>query len=118
MSMESHGGMILTGELLRTGRKTCPSAILSTTNEMPATNSFSHGTVYGKPVTNYKKNIRSLCRNSFNWIQEQSSLIKLFGCHLITANNLQDSALKLRDTWSNIRDNARNSGVFVYLYFI
>jgi hypothetical protein len=32
MSMESHGGMILTGEKWRTRRKTCPSTTLSTTN--------------------------------------------------------------------------------------
>jgi hypothetical protein len=59
MSLESHGGMILTGENRRTGRKTCPSATLSTTNptwidpgentglrcERPATNDLSPGTV-------------------------------------------------------------------------
>jgi hypothetical protein len=32
MNMESHGGMILTGERQRNERKTCPIAILSTTN--------------------------------------------------------------------------------------
>jgi hypothetical protein len=32
MNMESHGGMIWTGENRRTRRKTCPSATLSTTN--------------------------------------------------------------------------------------
>jgi hypothetical protein len=32
MSMESHGGMILTGKTRRTLRKTCASATLSTTN--------------------------------------------------------------------------------------
>jgi hypothetical protein len=32
MSLESDGGMILTGENRRTLRKTCPSATLSTTN--------------------------------------------------------------------------------------
>jgi hypothetical protein len=58
MSLESDGGMILTGEDRRTRRKTCPSATLSTTNptwidpdanpglrgERPATNHLSHGT--------------------------------------------------------------------------
>jgi len=58
MSLESDGGMILTGENRRTRRKTCPSATLSTTNptwidpganpglrgERPATNDLSHGT--------------------------------------------------------------------------
>jgi hypothetical protein len=58
MSLESDGGMILTGETRRTRRKTCPSATLSTTNptwidpganpghhgERPATNDLSHGT--------------------------------------------------------------------------
>jgi len=58
MSMESHGGIILTGENRRTRRKTCPSATLSTTNptwtdtgtnsglscERPATNRLSHNT--------------------------------------------------------------------------
>jgi hypothetical protein len=32
MSMDSHGGMILTGESQRTWSKTCPSATLPTTN--------------------------------------------------------------------------------------
>jgi len=55
--MESHGGMILTGENRKTRRETCPSATLSTTNptwtdpganpglsgERPATNRLSHG---------------------------------------------------------------------------
>jgi hypothetical protein len=58
MSLESDGGMILTGENRRTRRKTCPSATLSTTNptwtdlganpglrgEGPVTNDLSHGT--------------------------------------------------------------------------
>jgi hypothetical protein len=54
MSLESDGGMILTGENRRTRGKTCPSASLSTTNptwidqglhgERPATNELSHGT--------------------------------------------------------------------------
>jgi hypothetical protein len=58
MSLESYGGMILTGETRRTRRKTCPSATLSTTNptwidpganpdlrsERPATNDLSHCT--------------------------------------------------------------------------
>jgi hypothetical protein len=58
MSMESDGGMILTGENRRTRKKTCPSATLSTTNpiwtdpcakpglrvDKPATNCLSHGT--------------------------------------------------------------------------
>jgi hypothetical protein len=58
MSVESDGGMILTGENRGTRRKTCPSATLSTTNptwidpganpglrgERPATNDLSHGT--------------------------------------------------------------------------
>jgi hypothetical protein len=52
------GGMILAGENRRTGRKTCPSATLSTTiptwidpganpglrGKKPATNDLSHGT--------------------------------------------------------------------------
>jgi hypothetical protein len=59
MSLESDGGMILTGENRRTRRKTCPSATLSATNptwidpgvnpglrgERPATNDLNHGTV-------------------------------------------------------------------------
>jgi hypothetical protein len=54
MSLESDGGMILTGENRRTRRKTCPSGPLSTTNptwidpghrgERPATNRLNHGT--------------------------------------------------------------------------
>jgi hypothetical protein len=58
MSLESDGGMILTGENRRTWRKTCPSATSSTTNPTwidpganpalrggrPATNRLNHGT--------------------------------------------------------------------------
>jgi hypothetical protein len=57
MSLESDGGMILTGENRRTRRKTCPSVTLSTINttwidldanpglrdERPATNDLNHG---------------------------------------------------------------------------
>jgi hypothetical protein len=57
MSLESDGGMILTGENRRTRRKTCPSATLPTTNptriepeanpvlrgERLATNDLRHG---------------------------------------------------------------------------
>jgi hypothetical protein len=58
MSLESDGGMILTGENRRTRRKTCPSATLSIADptwidpganpglrgERPAANDLSHGT--------------------------------------------------------------------------
>jgi hypothetical protein len=67
MSLESDGGMILTGENRRILRKTCPSATLSTTNpiwivqganpglrdERPATSDLSHDTAT-KNVTNMK----------------------------------------------------------------
>jgi hypothetical protein len=63
MSMEDDGGMILTGENLRTRRKPYPSATLSTTNltwiylganpglsgERRATNRLSHGTARQGP---------------------------------------------------------------------
>jgi hypothetical protein len=62
MSLESDGGMILTGESRRTLRKTCPSATFSTTNpiwidqdvnpglrgERPATNDLSLGTAQNR----------------------------------------------------------------------
>jgi hypothetical protein len=65
MSLESNGGMILTGENRRSRRKTCPSATLSTTNptwldpranpglrgERPATNDQSHGTTQVEAIT-------------------------------------------------------------------
>jgi hypothetical protein len=64
MSLESDGGIILTGKNRRTRRKTCPSATLSTTNptctdpdanpglrgERPATNELSHDTARGHSV--------------------------------------------------------------------
>jgi hypothetical protein len=56
MSVESHGGMILTGETKELKRKTCPSATLYTTNptwidlglrgERLATNCLSHGMAF------------------------------------------------------------------------
>jgi hypothetical protein len=63
MSLESDGGMILTGENRRTRRKTCPSTILSTTKptwidpgtnpclrgERPATNDLRNGTAQDVP---------------------------------------------------------------------
>jgi hypothetical protein len=64
--MESHGGMVLTGENRRTQRKTCRNATLCITNpiwtdaganpdlrgERPATNSLSHGmNILRQPVT-------------------------------------------------------------------
>jgi hypothetical protein len=65
MSLESDGGMILTGENRRTRRKTCPSATLFTINptwidpganpdlrgKRPATNDLSHGTALFYPLT-------------------------------------------------------------------
>jgi hypothetical protein len=65
MSLESDGGMILTGDNRRTRRKTCPSATLSTTNatwidpgtnsglrgERPATNDLSHGSGDDTPIS-------------------------------------------------------------------
>jgi hypothetical protein len=68
MSLESDGGMILTGENLRTRRKTCPSVTLSTTNptwiepganpvlrgERPATNDLSHGTAKTCKILQFK----------------------------------------------------------------
>jgi hypothetical protein len=67
MSLDSDGGMILTGKNRRTRRKTCPSATLSTTNptqidpganpgfrgERPATNDLSHGTAYTNHYINH-----------------------------------------------------------------
>jgi hypothetical protein len=58
--VESHGGLILTGENSGSRRETCPSDTLSTTNptwndkganpglggERPATNDLSHGTAF------------------------------------------------------------------------
>jgi hypothetical protein len=66
LHMESHGGMMLTGENRRTRRKTCPSASLCTTihtltgqgenpglcGERPATNRRSHGTAYIRTYVN------------------------------------------------------------------
>jgi hypothetical protein len=63
MSMESHGGMILTGENRKTWRETCPSSTLSTINptwtdpgvnpglggERSGTNGLNHGTAMSPP---------------------------------------------------------------------
>jgi hypothetical protein len=60
MRVESHGGMIFTGENQTTGRKACPGATLSSTNltwtdlvenpglrsDRPATNILSHGSAF------------------------------------------------------------------------
>jgi hypothetical protein len=60
MSLESDGGIILTGENRRTRRETCPSVTFSTINptwiepgvnpglrgERPAANDLSHGTAH------------------------------------------------------------------------
>jgi hypothetical protein len=81
MSVESHGGMILTGENWRTWRKTCPNATLSTTHlswtdlgvnpgfhgGRPATNHLSYGMVYGsvsKPlikIVSHSRNVIQDC---------------------------------------------------------
>jgi hypothetical protein len=61
MSMEKHGGMILTGKYRNTRRKTYPSETVSTTHhtwtdqganpdllgESPTTNHLNHGTALG-----------------------------------------------------------------------
>jgi hypothetical protein len=60
MHVESHDGMILTGESRKPRKETCPNVTLSTTNptwtdleanlglsvDRPATNRLSHGTVF------------------------------------------------------------------------
>jgi hypothetical protein len=72
MSIESHGGMILTGENQRTWRKTCPSATLAFTNptwtdpgtdlglssEWSVTNRLSLGTATACP---FKRSISLQC---------------------------------------------------------
>jgi hypothetical protein len=71
MSMDSHGGMILTRENQRTQRQTCPSTTLSTTNpawtdpglcgERPVTNRLSHGmTEIVLIITQYFKRISKM----------------------------------------------------------
>jgi hypothetical protein len=50
MSLESDGGIILTGENRRTRRKTCPSATLSTTNSTWIDPDANHVTSYCKHI--------------------------------------------------------------------
>jgi hypothetical protein len=71
MSLESDGGMILTGENRRTRRKTCPSATLSSINPAwidtganpglrgvrPATNDLSQGTAILKVTMKITKRV-------------------------------------------------------------
>jgi hypothetical protein len=52
MGMESHGGMILTGENRGTRRQTCPSATLSTTNPTWIEPGANPGLRGERPVTN------------------------------------------------------------------
>jgi hypothetical protein len=75
MSLESDGGMILTGENRRTQRKTCPIATLSTTNptwidpganpglrgERPATNDLSHGTAVIRVSMELVSDVSGVC---------------------------------------------------------
>jgi hypothetical protein len=75
ISLESDGGVIMTGENRRTQRKSCPSATLSTTNptwidpganpglrdERPATNDLSHGHCPGMVCNTVSSDFLSLC---------------------------------------------------------
>jgi hypothetical protein len=92
MSLESDGGMILTGENRRTRRKTCPSATLSTTNptwidpgvnpglrgERPAANDLSHGTT--KPpkwlvVTGAERNNLTFVEPKYDVVSQKLSVV-------------------------------------------
>jgi hypothetical protein len=84
MSMESHGGIISTGENRRSWRKACPNSTLSTTNpswtdpganaglhvERVGTNCLSHGT----PETCLKLGVMECVWTGFNcWGQREST---------------------------------------------
>jgi hypothetical protein len=56
MSMESHGGMILTGENRKSQSKICPSATLSTTNPTWNDSSENTGLHNERLVTNHLSN--------------------------------------------------------------
>jgi hypothetical protein len=87
MSMESHGGLILTGEIRRTRRKTCPITALSTTNPTctdpglcggrPATNRLSRGTASVSFACIHPPSLRG--NNAFGSLQKMS---------YITENNI------------------------------
>jgi hypothetical protein len=84
MSLESNGGMILTGENRRTLRKTCPSDALSTTNptwidlganpglrgERSAANDLSHGTAFPHPLQ-FVNHISFLIRRYIIYVTEE-----------------------------------------------
>jgi hypothetical protein len=61
VNMESYGGIILTGKIQRTQRKTCPSATLSSTNHTrndPGANSGLRGE---SPLTNHLSHDATFC---------------------------------------------------------
>jgi hypothetical protein len=87
MSLESDGGMILTGENRRTERKTCPSATLSTTNPTwivlgansdlrvgrPKTNHLSHGTALSPGINQpIVRLVAHLCLVATSWVYSVS----------------------------------------------
>jgi hypothetical protein len=61
MSLESEGGMILTGENRRTRRKTCPSATLPTTNPTWIDQGANPGLRGERPATNDLRLLMSYC---------------------------------------------------------
>jgi hypothetical protein len=57
ISLESHGGMMLTDENQRTQRETCPSATLSTTNPTWTDPSTNLGPCYERPATKHLNHV-------------------------------------------------------------
>jgi hypothetical protein len=64
MSMESHGGMIMTGGNRTTRRKTCPSAISSTTKPTWTDPGAKLGHYCERPATNRLSHDTTLCTNN------------------------------------------------------
>jgi hypothetical protein len=65
--MENDGGMILTGENLRTLRKTCPSATLFNTNPTWIDPDANPGLRGERPVTNRLSHVKALIRYIQEW---------------------------------------------------
>jgi hypothetical protein len=116
MSLESDGGMILTGENRGTRRKTCPSATLSTTNptwidlganpglrgERPATNDLSHGTANFTRVTGGKRKkcekLNFSCEISRRRVRSLSVFWDVAPCNHVEVTALMMEAVRTFET--------------------
>jgi hypothetical protein len=98
MSMESHGGMILTGENLRTRKTTCPKVTLSIKNFTWADPSANPGLCCERPVPN-RLSHGTAHKDTFSYIQCFLFKASCFVSVYLRAHRLFNGVSQLSNEW-------------------